>query len=123
MKAPPPVASTIGPVLQQAGDDPPLAVAEVGLAVDREDVRDRHAGGRLDLVVGVAEGQAEALREAAADGALAGAHQADEHDRARAEPRRGSAVRAGFAGLHGDPASALRSARASTRLISFMAPS
>ena len=90
MKAPPPVASTIGPSLQQAGDDPPLAVAEIGLAVDREDVRDRHAGRGLDLVVGVAERQVEPLREPAADGALSGAHQADEHDRALCQATLGS---------------------------------
>ena len=80
MKAPPPVASTRGPSCQQPGDDAALAVAELGLAADGEDVRDGHAGGILDLVVGVEEGQPQRLGQPAADRALAGAHQPDEHD-------------------------------------------
>ena len=58
------------PLLQQAGDHPALAVAEMVLAVDGEDLRDRHAGRGLDLVIGIAERQVERLREPAAHGAL-----------------------------------------------------
>ena len=72
-------------VLEQAGDDARFAGAEIGLAVRGEDVLDGHAGGRLDLVVAVDEVAAEPAGEAAADGGLAGAHHADEHDRPAGE--------------------------------------
>ena len=48
-------------VVEQARDHPALAVAERRLAVAREDLGDGAAGRRLDLVVGVDEGQAEPL--------------------------------------------------------------
>src|SRR5690606_5457048 len=73
------------PFLQEACDDAPLAVPEMLLAVNGEDVGDRHARRRLDLVIGVAEGQPELLREPAAHGALTGPHEADEHDGSRAK--------------------------------------
>ncbi len=70
----------------QARDHAALACAELGLAVAGEDFRHRAAGGALDLVVGVDEGEAEADRELAADRGLAGSHQAHEDQRAAAEP-------------------------------------
>ena len=56
------------------------------LAIVLEDLRDRLAGGRLDLRVGIDERQSEAGGEPAPDRRLAAPHQADEHDRAVAEP-------------------------------------
>ena len=55
------------------------------LAVDGEDLGDRHAGCGLDFLIGITEGQLERLREPAAHGALSGAHEPDEHKRSRAE--------------------------------------
>ena len=69
-------------VLEQAADHAALAVAEGRLAEAREDLLDRAARGALDLVVGVDEVEAEALREAPPDRGLARAHQPDEHDAA-----------------------------------------
>ena len=68
---------------QQARDHAAFAGAELGLAEAFEELRDRAAGRALDLVVGVDERQAEAQRQALADRALAGAHQADQGDGAR----------------------------------------
>ena len=87
MKAPPPVASTCWPCVEQAGDHARLAGAEIGLAIAGEDFRDGHAGRRLDLGVRIDERQAEPLRQPAADRGLARAHHADEHDRAPPERR------------------------------------
>ena len=50
-----------------------------------EDLGDGLARGFLDLAVGVDEGQVEPIGEPPADGGLARAHQADEHDRAPAQ--------------------------------------
>ena len=75
------------PAAEQAGDDPALALTELGFAVPGENVRDRHSGGGFDFAVGVGEGQAEAAREPAPDRGLAGAHHADEHERTPAEAR------------------------------------
>src|SRR3546814_4445318 len=55
------------PAGEQPRDHPALALAKIALAKAREDVGDGHAGGALDLVVGVGEGQAEPLCETAAD--------------------------------------------------------
>ena len=66
-------------LVEQAGDDPALHVAECGLTVDLEDVRDRHARRLDDGVVGVDEGGTQRLGEAAAHGRLAGPHKPDEH--------------------------------------------
>ena len=52
-------------LVQQAGDHPPFAVAEGGLAILLEDLGDRPAGRRLDLRVGVAERHAERGRPGA----------------------------------------------------------
>ena len=85
MNAPPPVASTCGPLSSSARDHARFAGAKIGLAVTGEDFRDRHAGGDFDLGVGVDEAQAEPRGEPAADRRLAGAHHADQHDRTAAE--------------------------------------
>ncbi len=71
-------------VLEQAGDHLDLASAEIGLAMGGEDLLDGHAGGLFHLLVAIDETAAELGGKAAADGGLAGAHHADEHDRAAA---------------------------------------
>ena len=53
------------PALQQPRDHARLAGAEIRLAVGREDIRDRHAGGLLDLGIGIDERNAEPRRPAA----------------------------------------------------------
>ena len=58
-----------------------LAVAKGGLAVLLEDILDRAAGRRLDLLVGVDEGQADARGKAPTDAGLADSHKADKDDR------------------------------------------
>jgi hypothetical protein len=74
---------------QQAGDHPALAVAEMRLAVAGEDLRDRQAGGGLDLGIRIGERQAEPRGEPAADGRLPGAGHADENHGPRACRRDG----------------------------------
>ena len=59
-----------------------------GFAEAGEQLGDAAAGGLFDLGIGVAEGQAEAEGEPAADGGLAGAHQADQHQAAAGEAGR-----------------------------------
>src|SRR5690606_23945920 len=71
---------------QEADDDPLLAGAEIGLAVQAEDLLDTHPRRLFDLLVAVDEAPAELGGEAAADGGLAGAHHADENDGTGAEP-------------------------------------
>ena len=71
--------------VEQAGDHPPLAVAEFLFAEAFEDFRHRAAGGQLDLGVGVAERQTETGGKAAADGGFAGPHKADQYDAAAGE--------------------------------------
>ena len=63
--------------LEQPLDDPPLAVAKLGLAEPFEEFRDRAARGAFYLVVGIDEGEAEPVRQPFADCALAGTHQPD----------------------------------------------
>ena len=75
----------LGSLVEQAGDHLALAVAEIGLAEALENFGDRHPRAGLDLRVGVDERQAEPLRQTAADGGLAGAHHADQHDRTPGE--------------------------------------
>ncbi|MGY3106695.1 hypothetical protein ACVWW7_003322 [Bradyrhizobium sp. LM6.9] len=76
-----------GAAVEQTRDHAGLAVAEMRLAVALEDFRYGHAGRRLDLGVGIDEGQLEPDRHAAADRGFAYPHHADEHDRARAQRR------------------------------------
>src|SRR6185312_2206272 len=66
--------------VDQARDDPPLAVAEKSLAVTLENILDALAGGLFDLAVGIDERKAQFLREALSDAGLAGAHQPDQRD-------------------------------------------
>ncbi len=68
--------------VEQTADDAVLTGAKFGFAKAVEDFGDGAAGGGLDLHVGVAERKAQAGGEAPADGGLARAHEADEHDRA-----------------------------------------
>ena len=94
MKAPPPVDSTCGPLSSRRRMTRCSSARNSGLAIALEQIRDRHARDAFDLVVAVDEGQAEHRRHLAADRRLAGAHQADEDDRARCPA--GRAARHGF---------------------------
>ena len=76
----------LGAAVEQSGDDLALAFAEIGLAMIGEDLGNALSGGEFDLVVGIDEGNAELFGEPAADGGLAGAHQADKDDRVIAQP-------------------------------------
>ena len=67
--------------LDQPRDQPPLAVAEILLAIALEHSAGGIAGGILDRGVAVDEWQAEPLRQPPADRRLADAHQADEDHR------------------------------------------
>src|SRR3546814_18691643 len=99
------------PAGEQPRDHPALALAKIALAKAREDVGDGHAGGALDLVVGVGEGQAEPLCETAADRRFARAHQSDEDDRAGADRRgdgRSQAFRVSPPGARGSTARGAR---------------
>ena len=66
---------------ERLGDRLALQVAEVRLAGVHEDVGDRAPLERLDVGVGVARSDAPGVGQQRADGGLAGAHRADEHDR------------------------------------------
>ena len=76
--------------LEQPRDHARLAAAEIGLAMAGENVRDAHAGGFLDLGIGVDERHAKPGAEPAADRGFADPHHADQHDRAAAQTRPGS---------------------------------
>ena len=66
--------------LRQLPDVRGLAVAEIGLALVREDVRDLFALPGLEVLVGVDEVQPGQAGELAADRSLAAAHEAAQHD-------------------------------------------
>ena len=68
------------PIVEQAKHHAALAVAEIALAIFRENLRNRHARGGDDLGVGVDEFEAKPRRQPLTYGALAGAHHADKHD-------------------------------------------
>ena len=88
-KAPPPVAITLpaARLLDQPGDHPALAVAEIGLAESLEDLGDGHPRGFLDLLVGIDESEVQRRGKALADAGLADAHHADQHHRPVNPPR------------------------------------
>ena len=67
--------------LDQPRDQPPLAVAEILLAVALEHLGGGIAGGILDRGIAVDEGQAEAPGQAAPDRRLSDPHQPDQHHR------------------------------------------
>jgi hypothetical protein len=69
--------------LEQLRDHALLVLAERALAVALEDLLDRDAQAHLELVVGVDRARAERRGGGARRGRLAGAHEADEHQRAR----------------------------------------
>ena len=50
-----------------------------------EDLADGLAGGKLDLVVGIGEGEVEPVGKPPAHRRLAGAHEADQHDAPRSK--------------------------------------
>src|SRR5699024_10873333 len=66
--------------LRQLPDVRGLAVAEIGLALVREDVRDLFALPGLEVLVGIDEVQPGQAGELAADRSLAAAHEAAQHD-------------------------------------------
>jgi hypothetical protein len=78
--APPPSATNVGP--RAAPTLSASALAERGLAGAGEDLADRTALAGLDLGVGVDGGAARHGRERPRQGRLAGAHEADDRDRA-----------------------------------------
>src|SRR6478609_10909004 len=65
---------------QRRGDRLALQAPELGLAGVHEDVGDRAALGRLDVLVGVADGDVPGLGQEPGDRGLAGPHRADQHD-------------------------------------------
>ena len=67
--------------VDQPRDQPPLAVAEILLAVALEHLGGGVAGGVLDRRVAVDEGQAEPLGQPPPDRRLSHSHQPDEHHR------------------------------------------
>ena len=67
--------------IDQARDQTTLAVAEIPLAEPLEHLGGGKASCILDCRIAVYEGQPKAFRQAAANGGLAGAHQANEDDR------------------------------------------
>ena len=73
---------------------------EMGLAVVDEDLRDRFAGRRLDVVVDVAELHAQGVGDQVADGGLAGPGWPDQHTHRPYGRRRGRYRRAGLCGGH-----------------------
>jgi hypothetical protein len=61
-----------------------VALAKSSLAFQLEDRSHRHATARLDFAVEIVKRALELPRERPADGALAGAHHADQENRQRA---------------------------------------
>ena len=66
--------------VDQAGDEAPLAVAEIFLSKSFEDLGRRKPGRILDRCVAIDKGQPESLREPAPDGRFADSHQPDKDD-------------------------------------------
>jgi len=75
---------------ERGGEGEGLKPAEMGLAVGGEDGGDREAGAGFDGGVEIEEVPAEALGEQAADGGLAGAHEAGEDKAADVLGRHGA---------------------------------
>src|SRR3546814_8811787 len=73
--------------VDQPGDDPPLAVAEMRLAELLEDFADGAARRRLYLVIGIEERQPEPYGQAAAKPGFARPHQHEADERARQSTR------------------------------------
>ena len=87
-----------GVCVGQAGDGGVFAVAEGGLAVLREELRDGRAGFGLEDVVGVEKAPAEALGDHRADSGFTGAHESGENDAANGGVR---GVQAGLSSKRG----------------------
>ena len=87
MTAPPPVASTCGPLSSSRAITRASPARKYGSPCCGENLRNGHAGGAFDLAVGVDKGKAEPGGEPAADRRLAGAHHADQHDGAGCQAR------------------------------------
>ena len=86
----------LGRAADQPGDHAPFAVSEARLAEPFEHLGDIMLGDPLDLLVGIDEGEAEALGQPPAHGRLAGPHQADQDDAAIAAGERTGHVRRGL---------------------------
>ncbi len=65
--------------LDQPGNHPAFAGAEIEFAMRFEDFADRPVGGAFDFLVDIDEVGVEQRREAASDRGLADPHQADQH--------------------------------------------
>ena len=68
-------------LVDEPRNEPPLAVAEIVLAIAFENLSGRKAGGVLDGGVAVDERQAEAPRKASPDRRLSNSHQPHQHER------------------------------------------
>ena len=92
---------------KQPGDHPLLTIPEMRFPEAVENLGNRHPGGRLDLLVGIPEGKAEAGGKAPPDARLARPHHADQHDRPVDPDRRidrgerGAWRRKALCGCHG----------------------
>jgi len=76
-----------GRAVDKSGDHAPFPIAEMSFAEPFENLADRHAGGGLDLVVGIYEGHVQPTRQPPTDGRFSNAHQADQHDRSTDQGR------------------------------------
>jgi len=79
--------------VEQPRDHPRFAVPEMRLAMGFENIRDRHARGRLDLGIGVEKRQPQPRRQPPPDGRLARPHHAHQHDRTRSQRRKDFGLR------------------------------
>ena len=86
MKAPPPVARTIGSPRQQARYDPPLARSKMVLAMAFENLGDRQIRRPLDFCIRISKTAAKLAGKARADRGFSRPHQSDQHDRASDRP-------------------------------------
>ena len=68
-------------LVQKTGHDAAFPVAEIRLSMPHENFRNRHAGRGFDFGICIDEGKIEHLRQPAAIGGLARAHEPDEDDR------------------------------------------
>ena len=80
VNVPPPVATTARSRCCVERRTSRSRLRKYGSPCVREDVLDRHLLRRLDQLIEVEEGSADARRQLAPDGRLAGAHEADEVD-------------------------------------------
>ena len=85
MNAPPPVASTCGPLSSNRAMTRASPLRKYGFAVTGKNIGDAHTGGFLNLRIGIDKRDRQPGGEPAADRRFADPHHADEHDRAPSE--------------------------------------